>query len=199
MELSIIKKTPELIVVDPSAGCEIAKACTEAIALAVRHQLPVQFDFNGVQITATVTDEVQALVSKFHAELDARKVAYEASPEGKRRAEELQQQQALRDGKATQLLAELPAALATEPDTVLWIGRFAEVSDYIGLSYDKQAVAETLESAGYVRNDCVGNPSVKTDKTVFARWLVGQAIDNLRSGFGIHQVAIKFAADYAKL
>lgn len=199
MELSILKKTPELIVADVSAGCEITKTCGAAIALAVEYQLPVQFDFNGVQITATATDEALTLVGKFHAELDARRVAYEASPEGKRRAEEQRQQQAERDGKATQLLAELPAALATEPDTVSWIGRFAEVSDYIGLSYDKQAVAATLESAGYVRNDCVGDPAVKTNKTVFARWLVGQAIDNLRSGYGIHPVAIRFAADYANL
>lgn len=199
MELQILKKTAELIRVEAYPGCEITRTCASAIAMAAEHKLPVQFDFNGVLIKATASDEVEGLVSKWRAELDAKAAEYKASPEGQRRAEEDRQRQAEREATANQLIADLPTALTSEATTVAWVGKFAEVSDYIGLTDDKQAVAAAFESAGYIRNDCVGNPAVKTNKTVFARWLVGQAIDHLQKGMGIHQVAVRFAAEYKAL
>lgn len=70
------------------------------------------------------------------------------------------------------------------------------MSDHSGLGYNKQVLADALESAGYKQNDCVGDPEVKSSQRIFARWLVGQAIDCLREGMSLHPSIQKFANDY---
>lgn len=192
------RKAVVLIEVDIMPGDTITESCDAAIELATEHQLPVRFTFNGVEITATASDSTDDLIRKFRSDMEANRLAYLESPEGKQEAERLERYRADNNTKANQLVAELQDVLALQDEGALvaWIGRFADVSDYVGLDYNKQAVATALESAGYVRHQCVGDPEVKTDKTKFARWLIGQAIDNLRSGMGIHPIATKFAADY---
>lgn len=57
-------------------------------------------------------------------------------------------------------------------------------------------VIANIEYMGYVRNECCGDPAVKTDYNVFAKWLVGQYLDGLYH-YGVpHQVAEKFCDDY---
>jgi hypothetical protein len=87
----------------------------------------------------------------------------------------------------------------TEAELVSWVGAFADYSDDTRIVYDKQKVIDTLQGYGYVAGEHVGDPAVKTDKTVFAKWLIGQALDGLTCSVGaIHGIAEKFAKDYAK-
>lgn len=59
--------------------------------------------------------------------------------------------------------------------------------------------ATKLEVAGYEDNAEVGKSprEIQADKSMMARYIVGQAINNLRIDMPIHPIASKFASDYA--
>lgn len=96
------------------------------------------------------------------------------------------------------LMSQLDSVKNNEADLVNWIGEFAEHNEYVGLDFDAIALAVRLENAGYIENAEVGRlpNDFKFDKSMLARYLVGQAITNLRKGKPIRPVAAVFAAAY---
>lgn len=97
------------------------------------------------------------------------------------------------------LLSQFDTVMYNEAELVKWIGRFAEFNVYVDLHFDEAALAVKLESAGYFENAEVGRSpdEIKSDKSMLARYLVGQAISNLRKGNPIQPVATVFTAAYA--
>lgn len=98
------------------------------------------------------------------------------------------------------LIAALPDALKKgEANTVQWIGDFARINNGPGLSFDSRKISQRLQSAGYVRNAHVNDPKVKTNQSVCAQWIVGQAIDYLELKKSIHPDFEKYTKGYKKL
>lgn len=76
-----------------------------------------------------------------------------------------------------QLLAGLPATIAQGPIAVARLcGELAKVSDQ-GAKPDIPQLIATLEAAGYLANDYVGQTeAIETDKEARARWIIGQTL-----------------------
>lgn len=82
-----------------------------------------------------------------------------------------------------------------------WIGMFSVANDHVGVQFDKQALAEKLVAAGYIRNAEVGNDPLEiADSTSRqAAWVIGQVIDGLMMGHYVHPVATRFVARYLEM
>jgi hypothetical protein len=94
------------------------------------------------------------------------------------------------------LLTKLDSLVSNEDNLVEWLGLFSYLNDNSNIKYDKELLISKIEKQGYKSNDCVGNDFVKNDKHICAKWLIGQALDNLHSGRNIHSICQIFADDY---
>lgn len=94
----------------------------------------------------------------------------------------------------------LPNAIQSLPKTVRWLSRFSEWADYIGVNYNQQEVIATLESK-YQDGAHVGRPKedFQADPQVMGEYIVGQAINCLKSGMPPHPVTQRFAKEYQQI
>jgi hypothetical protein len=70
------------------AGIHISSACKDAVDLANKESASVHFVFNDVDVTARPGDNPQALMEKWDTDREAKRQAWLASPEYKKREEE---------------------------------------------------------------------------------------------------------------
>jgi hypothetical protein len=136
------------------------------------------------------------IVSEYFNEVDRRNKVYLASPQYKerqRRQEKANQQDQI---KIDNMIRTLPH-LSSEADIVNWVGEFAKVNENTNVNYDSKFVVSCLKSLGYVNNDCVNHPEINSNRHIFARWIVGQAINCLESDVPrILPIASKFSKEY---
>lgn len=97
--------------VEVLGGTNIHAACEQAVNIAKQNQVPVEFDFNDILLTAKPDSDPESIAKFFGEEYDRRRAAYEASPEYKQSQEQAAAAQAARD-------ADLKAALAVAPATM---------------------------------------------------------------------------------
>ena len=69
-------------------GIHISSACKDAVDLANKESASVHFVFNDVDVTARPGDNPQALMEKWDTDREAKRQAWLASPEYKKREEE---------------------------------------------------------------------------------------------------------------
>lgn len=199
MSLVINRKTEKGIHVDFLPGDSIQNACDEAIELAQNKSQMVYFSFNGVDLKVSGSSSKDELVQYFHDELARKSEEYRNSEQYQIDQKRQEERLASLQKKTNELIAELKTLSRDDDSIVKWIGAFAEVNDHMDLVYDRAEIINILESAGYKANAEVGNNAVKNDPSVFARWLIGQAIDNLARNMPIHPMATKFSNDYFEL
>lgn len=95
--------------IEASPGSCIEDACAELVALAAERGEPITIDFNGTPITATGTEDPEALRAEWSAEMDRKAEAYYNS-------EEYKALEAAAEAHATVREATLNAMLATAPE-----------------------------------------------------------------------------------
>lgn len=98
---------------------------------------------------------------------------------------------------AKDLVARLPACTHSESELVAWVGQLADLQ--WEMSFDQESVATQFEAVGYRRNDLVTVDGPLTSAIEMARWIIGQAIDQLRRGYGVPPVLSAHAAMYAAM
>jgi len=92
-------------------GTHISDACKEAVAIAIKGKCKVEFDFNGIVLTATPDSVPAALVKYYSDESTRRHEAYIASPEYKARQEESERKERERKAKVDAILAGAPTQM----------------------------------------------------------------------------------------
>lgn len=200
-QIHIIKRTPGFWRAEAGAGSHIKVACTAAIQVATKEKVEVSFNFNGVEIVAVEGDSPEKLEALFKNELDRQAREWQESEAGKKYAADQRLKLEKLQSSIDELLAEFDTVSGVQSKLVDWVGRFSELNDHTGLNFDNHALSEKLQAAGYEENAEVGkdSESILADKAKMARYIIGQAINNLRSGMPIHPICSKFAADYAKM
>lgn len=199
--IEIIRRKSNLgtLYVEAEIGCDIHSVCVEAIQLAVRNKMKVEFQFNGVDIIVTENDTPDDVVAEFLNELDRRANIWKESEAGKQYAKEQAQKLDILQHAVDEMLYVFDEISTDTGKLIAWVGRVAELNDHIGLKFDKLELAKKMEALGYVENEEVGTRSVdiQQSKLRMARYIIGQAINNLKSGMPIHPMCSKFATDYA--
>lgn len=177
-------------------GATLDDTVNSALTMVKRTNRNVCFNFNGVEMMVTKNNTNDELIREFHNKVAIKQEKYLNSTQykidTKQRVDKVQKLQTHID----KLLSELKSLTVNKSNIIKWIGEFAAINDDVDLIYDKNEIVSFLKEAGYKRNDEVGNAAVHTNSTIYAKWLIGQAIDNLESGMPIHPIATKFCKDY---
>lgn len=196
--ISIVSRTQHTINADVSPGCHIQAACEEAIQLALQYSKKVVFEFNEIEVVASGDCSIDGLVQWYQDEVERRAKAWQESDEGRLAAQETLRRQQDAQIAVDALLLELPQIIWHEAALVSWVGQFAQVNDHVGLTFDKQALADALVMAGYVADAEVGQKRevFLADKSKLARYLIGQAISYLRADMPLHPRLADVASRY---
>lgn len=101
--------TEDAIWLEPYPGTSIHQVATAALDLCAEHGLPVRWDFNGTTCVATTGMTADAIVTAYHAELDAKYTALQATPAYQAAREAAETAQREREATCAQMLAEAPA------------------------------------------------------------------------------------------
>lgn len=194
--LSIESRTAKLIIADAACGANIGACCEEAVAMAQKYLTPVQFIFNGVTVVVDTMDIAAERAAFYQKESQRRHEEYKKSPEylalQDRRGAQLRSTQACIDT----MLTTLPTVTWSEGTLMRWLGEFASINDYIGLNFSKQVIGHVISCDGWLVNDCLHHHDVKHSRSVYARWVVGQALDMLHIDMPIHQIISIWAEAY---
>jgi hypothetical protein len=183
-----------MIKFEPSAGSHIQHACEEAVSLANVGDDSVSFRFNDVDMIVAPGETAESAVTRWTAQFETNAEAYRNSPEGKAAKVEAERRRRQCQRDTDVLIARLPNVTNDLPALVRWCVALSQTADHIGITWDKSAVADTIEAAGWTRNAHVGKPDEAfKDKVVMGEYLVGQALDCLRIGMPPHPVIEKFA------
>lgn len=177
------------------AGEHIDTAILHAIQLARTSDNFVSFNFNGVDLIVQENDLQADVRKRFEDEQKRQQQEYQKTDAYAEKVKQQKERADTTQNKVNTMLNQL-GLITTEAELVSWIGDFSAINDHVDVDIAPQFIIEHLETLGYERNDCVNHPDVRHDSTVFARWLIGQALDCLHRGMPVHPVAQKFSEDY---
>jgi hypothetical protein len=177
-------------------GTSIATACKEAMKLSNNRCKSVHFNFNGILIKTAENSTVDQLNNFYHLELERNHEIYINSDEYKE-LEKKRQAKTLKDQNSlNKLISELDDIISNEDNLIAWLGSFSYLNDNLQINFNKEEIIQKLEESGYKRNVYTNENFVKDDKNICAKWLIGQALDNLHSGRRVHSMCQMFADDY---
>jgi hypothetical protein len=187
---------------EPSPGTHIKEACKKAAAMAINKSSTVEFEFNGIKVTATPQSSPASLElaweSQMEADRKARKESPEYAAEQQRRAETVKTSQnvvnCFMDG------IEHVLATCSTNDILKYVQPFVGAADDVAVTFDKTGLADLLEQYGYKDNMHVGKPQwAFDDKETMAQYILGQVVNCLRRGMSPHPITISFIEKYFKL
>lgn len=185
---------------EPMAGEDVSTTAERMIALAKETKGSVRAKFNNIELTATEDSTTEDIVSDFQTKIAEAAKTYRKSPEGQRAARESEERKQEAQRKADALMKQLPNLDFSNQEAVLnWICEFQDPSNYIGVTKDQGAVLKIFAEHGYQPGVNTGEAFNGEDSDNFARYIIGQALNGLRSDVGaIHQVVHKFTDDWKK-
>lgn len=152
--------------------------------------------FNGVELTAQPGTTADDVVRWYDSEWERRSREWAESAEGKAsiaaREEERKRLQAVHDD----LIAKLETLdFKDDAEVIDWLSQMVDPSDRIGVSIDRARILEAFKAHGLVPNMNVGPEFKSSDRQIFYRWLVGQALDGIEK-ISIHGIFHKFAREW---
>jgi hypothetical protein len=178
-------------------GEDITYACKEAVALANRHNDTVAFDFNGVHVVVSPGETPSAAVARWNAESERNAEAYRNSPKGKAMKAEQEARRKQCQRITDTLIVALPAVVHDLGALVRWCVAMSKCGDRIDVAWDKSAVADQIEAAGWKIDAHVGRKPEEFDNnpTMMGEYIVGQTLACLRSGKAPRGIIETFARD----
>ncbi len=182
---------------DPVPGMSIEDAAADLATIVSKYGEPASMTFNEIFVTADVGATAESIAGAWWAETNRRAQAWKESPKGKAAAAERVEEIRTKQARVDELMAALPAGEAAWME---WVHEFAQVADDIGVHFDRGALADALERAGWVANAEVGRPREHFQtRPAVARYIMGQAISCLRAGMPPHPITLTFVERWRKL
>ena len=166
-------------------------------AIRLRSAAPARASFNGIDIAATGGETEGDIVAAYYAASEARTAAWEASDEGKasRAREERARAEAQRSvDAALRILPTIDWSDHAAPLT--WLCEAQPSMDRAGVTFDRAAVVALFRAHGYEANVYCGAAFDPKSRDIFARWVIGQALDGIATVGAPHQVIERFARDW---
>lgn len=189
------------LTIEPLAGSHIDDVINQAISMAKDNAAPVKFTFNGVQMHIDGPNTIDEARQQFDAKIAKSAEDYRNSPAGKAAAAEAALRLADLQGRHDALMMTLPEKFTSHLDAINWLMEYQSPADHLGVvGKSFGTVLSVLSASGYVANDCVGLPQAAyKEPDTLAKYVVGQAMDNMESGMPPHQMVHRFGADYRQM
>lgn len=175
-------------------GYHIVEACKEAVEMARRDSCNVEFEFNGISLTATPETDPAELAQSFSDECVRRHDAYVASPEYKAQQEKAARKERERKARVDSMLADAPAQM-TLRDATGWQKACAANKDGYGgavMSYAERwaRLMEARMSKGERLVDIADECSLLADEEGITGFMYGCAVSTLAAVW-VHGEALR--------
>jgi hypothetical protein len=189
----------ELGCYEPMAGESVAYAAERMFKVVTLTGDQCTAHFNDIGLVVNPGDKPDNIVSFYFKESERRSQEYRESPAGKRAAQEVEDRRKRAQNMADQAVVDMAELDYTNRASVInWLERIREPSDHVGVDINAAGVVEKFEDHGFKLGVNCGDDFDGENEENFARWLIGQALDNLNSSGFIHQMFHTFAKDYRK-
>lgn len=176
----------------PMCGEPIEEAIINSLKLSFKNYTTVTFKFNGIvmEIDYWSSKTYEYYFGVWKAKCKERSDSYKASLEAK-------STKVKQDNKLSMLQEELDVTIGRMPlehgegllNFVGWLKRFVELTDRVGITYNKDFVLKGLAKLGYKENDYVGYDGEWTTE-ISVKYITGQIINCLNTIGLIPPVAI---------
>lgn len=178
-----------------SAGCHITDAAKQLVDAA---QSGAAFGhFNDIRLNAVPGASAESIVEFFNDETARRHNSYVNSAAGK--AAEAAREQRRSDAQAVHdcLMSKLRTLDFSNDAAVLdWLCAMQEPSDHVGVILRRQTIVQAFESRGFVESANCGKDYEPGNRENMYRYLVGQALNGIKSGPTIHPILHKFVGEW---
>ncbi len=179
-----------------AAGTHIADAARDLVD-AARRLGHVGGIFNGIELTADASTTPEAVVAEFERESAAKAETYRNSPEGQAAQKASDERRADMQAKHDRLMNRLPDLDWSNDAAVLeWLCEMQAPSDHVGVTVLSDTIATEFEQRGFHAGVNTGADYKPNDRDNAFRYLVGQALDGLKSGPAIHPILHRFSAEW---
>ncbi len=176
-------------------GDHISQAAEKMVDLVRRTGRDVAALFNGISLVATKSTTPSDIVAFYNSESERRAREFRESPEGKAEARRNELDVIRLQAMCDRLVADLPETLDSGNLSLIinWLTTMQESSDRIGVKTPGAEIIRQFHEHGFEPGVNCGPAFNGEDRENFARWLIGQALDCLQNGPGIHPIVHKFA------
>lgn len=175
------RKVPPTITYEVDMRDSFPQLAVRLIALAREKNARVQTRFNGVDILVTQNSKPQEVVDDFHRKAERKEHKGKAPRDARfalRREMRLQELQR----NAPVLMDELANLdFHKQAEVLNWIYKFQPVSEHSDVIKDNGKVFKVFTAHGYLPNVNVGSEFNAEDPDNFARYIVGQVLQELRT------------------
>jgi hypothetical protein len=184
-----------MLKIEISAGIDINSVIDQAISRAKEIGGYVGFDFNGTTLVVTEDSKPADVLAAWKADGKKQSEEFKNSAKGQKLIREREESNRMDQKTIDAHLAYLPHMLKENDiaKAVVWCGGFAEVNDNRNLTYDKMAIIQAFVQAGYHLNINTGVNFNEEDKDNYARYIIGQCLDNLSADMPMMPIAKSFA------
>lgn len=183
--------------VEIEAGCgqHITSFANELVHAAAKHGT-AKGVFNQVEIVADRTSTAEGLCAQWERKTEEASIAYRNSPEGKA-AEAKREADVIAAQETHDHLVRDLAALDFKNDVAVldWLCAIQDSTDHVSVTVDKATILSAFEAAGFTANVNTGANFKPEDRDNVFRYIVGQALDGLKT-VAIHGIIHKFAGDW---
>lgn len=195
-----VEKLAPIAVIDSPPGAHIDDEINRCIELIGGHDdVRIQFSFNDTVVIIDHKDTLETVKARWHFQMQENARLWRESPEGIASALAQEDRANVAKAKTAALLHILPQVIAMDHSMILqWLVEYQDAGDHIAVDAKCDWVLKQFEDAGYKVHYGVGRApeDFKTDKTLSARYVIGQMMDFMSKGFAGHQLVHKFAGDY---
>lgn len=179
-----------------SPGQHIARAAEELSSAANEHGAATG-TFNDIVLTALRGQPPQEIVASFDEQLRESGRRYRESPAGiaaaKAAASRLSDSQAIYDGH----MASLAVLDFNSQAAILdWLCGIQDATDHVGVLTIPSEITLAFAKHGYEPGVYCGDKFDGESPDIFARWVIGQALDGLQKIGAIHPIIHKFAGQW---
>ncbi|MFA7204994.1 MAG: hypothetical protein WC102_01560 [Saccharofermentanales bacterium] len=174
----------EDMIYTPSIGEKITCTIANMHAAAIANDCTVKAVFNDYELVITPTTDPTEILHKYNVDMAVREVEYRGSPEYKQRQEELTQQKEVQKRKIELLCKHYPDFNDLDA-VVTWLEHASECNI---ISLKPYGIVEKFELEGYeINTNCYDKFDINS-KDNFGKWLVGQALNGIKTVGSIHPI-----------
>lgn len=182
-------------IIKPMAGDDISNTAADAVALVKQTGSAVVFKFNDALMIVGKGDTAKTVCDAFTAHCEAASKAY-WTPE---RIAEKNASEAKDNATLARHMKTLSSLDLKDPVAPLkWLCKLEEVGGMTYSQYDKAAVLKAFADAGYTPGMNVGDKFNAKDQENYKGYIIGQALDGIRTVGCPHQVLHTFTERYQK-
>lgn len=181
---------------DPWCGSRINHVCEIASQWTSLANKGIEFNFNGILITATPGDSSDSLCQSYETQSEQRSKDYQESPAGKAAAEENRKDIFNKQLIIDRLVSKLPIVIDDEFAILKWACA-VEHNSRIGVKCNYRALGEALGSR-WPNNAHVGKTpeEINASPQITAEYIMGQVVNCLLMGTPPHPMVNHFYEQY---